>query len=227
MLGSTALGFMEGGHRVPGDVYWYWVINIVALHTQWLHSVVAGYAVWGGLATLALLVIVAGWTARGRPDSPVAVATSVLTGVAPVVVLLINQRVLSPMLARPRPCRVFPQAEVLLRCGGDYAMPSNHCVLAGVLVAGVWLVHRGCAAVAAVLALALAFARVYVGVQYPFDTVAGLLAGALMGLVIVLGLRARASSLACALTTTRLRPLITTAARPDRPRTPPPTGAGW
>lgn len=210
MTGSTGWGAGEGAHGVPGDVSWYWIINIVALHTQWLHSFAAGYALWGGLVTLTLLLIVGWWTARRRPDAPVAVATAVLTGIAAAVVLLVNQRLLSPMLARPRPCEIFLQAEVLLRCGGGFAMPSGDCVLAGAFVAGLGLVHRGYAAVAAVVALALAFARVYVGVQYPFDTIIGLLLGALMGLVIVLGLRARATDLAYALTATRLRPLITT-----------------
>lgn len=204
---------------MPGDVSWYWIINKFAQRTPWLHSVAAGYALWGGLVSLALLLIVAWWRARGRPQPLVAVASAVLTGVSTVVALLVNQ-LLSSMFARPRPCQIFPHAEVLLRCAGDYSLPSDHCVIVGAFVAGLWLVHRGYAAVATMAALVLAFARVYVGVHYPFDTVAGLLTGALIAIVIVLGLRRRATTFACVLTTTGLRPLITTAAPPDEPRVP-------
>ena len=195
------------------DRNWYLEINDFARHTPWLHGVAAAYALWGGLVALAALLIATWWTARQsrEPASPVALA--VLTGMSTVVSVLANQALISPVFARQRPCRTQPGVEVLLRCGTDYSLPSDHCIIAGAFVAGLWLTGRRNGAVATGLALLLAFTRVYTGVHYPLDTVTGLLTGALICTVIVTGLRLPATALANALTATRLRGLITSARR--------------
>lgn len=88
------------------DTHLFELINSFAVATPWLHGVLTAYALWAGLTVLALL-LVAGWwgPARHHQDAPRAVATAVLTGVAAVVAVLLNQNVLSPLFARPRPCR--------------------------------------------------------------------------------------------------------------------------
>lgn len=135
-------------------------------------------------------------------------ATTLLTGVAAVVAVLLNQQVISPVVARPRPCQALAHVQVLLSCNRDYSMPSDHCIIAGAFVVGLLILNRRLGLIAAVLALLLAFGRVYVGVHYPADTVVGLLAGAVIGTVVVLALRRPTAALTDRLTRTPLRPLI-------------------
>jgi membrane-associated phospholipid phosphatase len=55
--------------------------------------------------------------------------------------------------------------------------------LHGAVAAGSWLASRALGAIAAVAAVLMAFARVYVGVHYPWDVAAGLVFGALVALL--------------------------------------------
>ncbi|WP_098956976.1 phosphatase PAP2 family protein [Pseudonocardia sp. N23] len=111
-------------------------------------------------------------------------------------------------IGRARPCAAMPDAQVLLPCSTDYSMPSDHAVIAGALVVGLWILQRRLGVVAAVLALLLAFSRVYVGVHYPTDVAVGLLFGAAVAAAVVLGLRGPAAAVAERLRDTSLRPVI-------------------
>ena len=102
-----------------------------------------------------------------------------LTGVGSVVALAANQ-VIGPAVGRARPFVAFPQALVLLKHAADDSFPSDHCMIAGALAAGLLVLNRRVGAFAVLVAVLLAFSRVYVGVHYPSDTVAGLANGAVI-----------------------------------------------
>ena len=93
---------------------------------------------------------------------------------------------LKPWFARLRPCHALD--DVFLPgggCGGLFSFPSNHAVNAGAVV-GVLLLspvswRRQILPVAVTLAVAVCFSRVWVGVHYPADVVAGLLIGIFSG----------------------------------------------
>lgn len=195
---------------MSGDTSWYLVINQLARATPALHRFVAAYALWGGPVLLVLAVVAVWWRARRGPDPAAVVARTALIGVATVVALLLNQNVLSELIARPRPCATLPGVEVLLTCSPDYSMPSDHAVIGGAIAAGLWLVRRGWAVVSTVLAVALALARVYVGVHYPSDVAVGLLYGAVVAVVVVLALRRPATRAVAALAATRWGRIVTT-----------------
>ena len=203
------------------DTAWYEAVNDLARHTPALHTALAAYALWGGLAALALLLI-GGWLwARRQSDPARPVAVAALTGVTAVMALLANQVAVSPAIARPRPCAALPRAEVLLRCSPDFSMPSDHAALAGAVLAGLWLLNRKFGLVATVLGVLLAFSRVYVGVHYPLDVLAGLLGGAAVSPVVVLALRGPVSTLASRLDDTELGWLVHTCEQPARHSTQP------
>jgi undecaprenyl-diphosphatase len=194
------------------DDGWYRDVNDFARQTPWLHGVLAAYALWAGLVVLVAILTGVWWTARRRSDAPRAVSRAVLTGVAAVVALLINQKLISPAIARVRPCHTMSHVEVLLTCGNDYSMPSDHCIIAGALAAGLWILRRWVGALATALALVLAFSRVYVGVHYPSDTIVGLAIGAGIALMLIAGLQRPTEALARRLARGPLRRLITSSA---------------
>jgi undecaprenyl-diphosphatase len=92
---------------------------------------------------------------------------------------------LKALVDRQRPYEVIPEADPLLRWDVAGAFPSGHAATsaAGAVVLayllgrwGLWL---------GLLAAAVAFSRVYVGVHYPLDVLAGAALGAGVGLLAI------------------------------------------
>lgn len=66
----------------------------------------------------------------------------------------------------------------------DGSFPSDHLAVLGAVTAGAWLGSRRLGYAAAALSFVVAFARVFAGVHYVGDVVAGFLAGLAGGLIV-------------------------------------------
>ncbi|GEM_PF-985042 len=170
------------------DTTLYRDINSFAVHTAWAHSFMKFYAVYG-VGIFAVLVLAAWWFARFRPDAPRAVAATVWAAAATVIAVGINQPIVNTV-RRPRPFVTLRGVEVLIARAHDFSFPSDHAVAAGAATAGLWIVTRyggkalrNLAIVSTILAVFLAFARVYVGAHYPGDVLAGLGIGAAIAVI--------------------------------------------
>ena len=90
---------------------------------------------------------------------------------------------------RPRPFEVLPEADPLIVASVGTSFPSGHASMsaAGAIVLAS-LAPRAWPLLA-LLAVVIAVSRVYVGVHYPLDVLAGLALGTIVGTAVVLALR--------------------------------------
>ena len=176
--------------EIDRDVF-TWVVEHRVQPFDWLFVALsaAGQAslLWIGLAPLLAL-----WARKPLLFTTLVTAATVWT--ADLLTSLLKLAV-----DRERPYEVIPAADPLLRWDVAGSFPSGHAAtsVAGAVIltyligrGGVWL---------GLLAAAVAFSRVYVGVHYPGDVLAGAVLGAAVGLAAIVLVR-------------RLRP--TSAARP-------------
>jgi undecaprenyl-diphosphatase len=128
--------------------------------TVWLAMAFAEYAIW-----LVPLTLVAGWL-WGEPATR---RQALQTGVAAVLALLINVG-LSLAWYHPRPFAIELGTN-LLPHAPDSSFPSDHLtVLWTVAFSLMWNARlRRVGVLLALLGLPMAWARIYLGVHYPFD----------------------------------------------------------
>ncbi len=192
---------------------WFRAVNHLARATPWLHTPARLFAEYG-VGVFAALLLASWWWARREGDLR-QVTAALWAPVGALAALGVNQ-LLVAAVAEPRPYDVLPHALILTARSTDPSFPSDHAVMAGAVAAGILLAHRRLGLVTAALALAMAFARVYVGVHFPLDVVVGLLVGATVSVACYLVAQRVGVRLVELLAGTPARPLLTAAPRAAR-----------
>jgi undecaprenyl-diphosphatase len=150
----------------------------------WLDPVFIGLSVVGyaGLVWIALAAPVARLARRQVAFSVVLTAACVWT--ADLLTLALKAAV-----GRPRPFETIPHPDPLIKATVGQSMPSGHAAtsFAGAVILA-YLLPRG-APIFFLLATAIAFSRVYVGVHYFSDIAVGALIGAAVGGAFLAALR--------------------------------------
>jgi membrane-associated phospholipid phosphatase len=192
------------GSSVDGPLYTD-VVDLAHRSPGWLDGAITMWSAYG-LAVFALLMVVGWW--RARRDGATAAMIALTVPVAVLVAFAVNSAV-KPLVAEDRPCRhlVFRTLEAC-PARGDWAFPSNHTAIAWAAAVALFFVSRRLGVVASVCALAMAASRVWVGVHYPHDVVAGAALGGLVGFLSMIVLRRWPTCLAGRLSATWLRPLL-------------------
>jgi undecaprenyl-diphosphatase len=106
----------------------------------------------------------------------------------------LNDHGLKPLVGRVRPCHGLPDVRLLISGSKSASFPSSHAW--NIFTAATIFSHfynRAVGIVCFVVAALVAFSRIYVGVHYPLDVLAGALLGILCGTLFV-RLRRRAEA---------------------------------
>lgn len=137
---------------------------------------VSGKVFWFALALLWL-----GWMIRQKHWHNV--KKGLLVAASLGVADLIAYNLLKPFFGRPRPCKVLDDVNIVDGCGGFFSFPSNHATNAFVVAIMIAFLTRKkrWAIPMYLLACLIGFSRVYLGVHYPGDILAGFIFGSLIG----------------------------------------------
>ena len=92
--------------------------------------------------------------------------------------------VVKRLVDRPRPFIRYAEPHVLVPIPHDKSFPSGHSATSFAAATMLSLAFPGVAPVLLVLAATVAYSRVYVGVHYPIDVIAGAVLGALSALAL-------------------------------------------
>ena len=86
---------------------------------------------------------------------------------------------------RTRPCHELANVHLLVGCGSGYSFPSSHAVnnFAAAVVLSYFMPRWTWGFIC--YASIIAFSRIYVGVHYPSDVVAGAVIGAVVGFLVI------------------------------------------
>ena len=104
-----------------------------------------------------------------------------------VLTIIISDQLCSSLLKdlfnRIRPCRALGDVNLLVHCGSGKSFPSSHAVnnFAAAMLLGKHFKQYRTAYL--IIALIISFSRIYVGVHYPFDVLAGAIIGVIIGIL--------------------------------------------
>ena len=93
---------------------------------------------------------------------------------------------IKPLVGRIRPCNVLENIHLLINCTKSYSFPSSHAMN---MFTGVTLLsysYRKIRVILFIMAILVSYSRIYVGVHYPFDVLAGAILGVFCAFIILI-----------------------------------------
>lgn len=102
-------------------------------------------------------------------------------GISLALEFILNNLILKPLIARPRPYEVSEAVVLLVERASDYSFPSGHTGSAFAISIVLWLLlskKAGLMGIVAIfLSILMGLSRLYVGIHYPSDVIGGVFLG--------------------------------------------------
>jgi undecaprenyl-diphosphatase len=154
-----------------------WLTAIFGLHGQRLVALLMPRISWTGngycyplLAALLLAV------------DPAAGRMFLTAAIAAFSIELPVYKLIKQSVKRDRPCEILPEVEGRVKPSDQFSFPSGHTAAAFLVATLLGNTYPYLFPIAGTWALAVGFSRIYLGVHYPTDVVAGILLGTLCAL---------------------------------------------
>ena len=156
---------------------------------NWLFDVVLPFLTDINRKPIGIVILAILWllllTKGGRPGRIAALL------LIPTIALSdqLNSSFLKFLVDRPRPCHELANVHLLVGCGSGYSFPSSHAVnnFAAAMVLSYFLPRWTWAFFC--YASVICFSRIYVGVHYPSDVIAGAMIGLVVGFLVIVAFR--------------------------------------
>lgn len=99
--------------------------------------------------------------------------------------LLIGNIILKPLVARPRPCWINSDIALLIASPKDFSFPSGHTLSSFIAAIIILKENKPFGYAAMILAILIAFSRMYLYVHFPSDILAGIILAVIISFMAV------------------------------------------
>ncbi|MEE1008435.1 MAG: phosphatase PAP2 family protein [Agathobacter sp.] len=104
--------------------------------------------------------------------------------IAMLLTFIVGNLILKNAIHRPRPCWINEEIELIVRSPKDYSFPSGHTMNGIVASLTIFFNNKKYGIAAIILALLIAFSRLYNYVHFPTDILGGLAIGIICAIIV-------------------------------------------
>ena len=166
------------------DLQLFQLINNLAGHNAFLDGLMRLLVNEYFLTTIMSLILVIFWFEGQDRDQRERNQSAILRALIALLIANIILKLCNLIYFRPRPF-VDHEVNLLFYRPTDSSFPSNAAVVGFSVATTLWLYNRRLGALLLVLATLFGLSRIYCGVHYPSDIIAGALLGALSAYLVV------------------------------------------
>lgn len=189
MTGALLANAGESAHVLTSALEKSWEISVLDslqnIHTPWLDKIMVAITSLGNAGILwivmaAVLLII-----------PKTRKAGLCMAIALILDLLITNCLLKNLVARTRPYDVADFTDLIVKKPTDYSFPSGHTAASFAAVTALFMSRKKLlGAISCVIAILIAFSRMYLYVHFPTDIIGGIVVGVAAGVAAGLILKA-------------------------------------